>query len=331
MAISVLGAGSWGSALALALSHTDSVYLWSKSKEHIKLLQDTRTNHNYLPENVRFPANISFYDDINAVLDVDLIIIATPISAMRSILETLKKAYLNKNFPDIIWVCKGFELNTGMLPHQIIKEVLPECSNFGALLGPTFAAEVALSMPTAITLASFDTEFAKKWVHLLRDIPNFRVYANNDLVGAEIGAAVKNIIAIAAGIGDGLNLGLNARAGLITRSLREISELVKALGGKVETVYGLTGIGDLILTCTGNLSRNRTVGLELANGNKIEDVLKKIGHVAEGVPATREVYELAQKYNLEMPIVEAVYKIIYEGANVKSGVMELLKRAPKFE
>lgn len=331
MAICVLGAGSWGSALALALSHVDSIYLWSNSKEHVNVLKATRTNPNYLTSDIRFPANITFIDDLNDIFSVDLIVLATPIAAMRSMLEQLKILYGSKKIPDIIWVCKGFELNTGILPHQIIKSVLPKVANFGALLGPTFASEVALSMPTAITLASFDAEFAKKWVSLLRDIPNLRVYANNDLIGAEIGAAVKNIIAIAAGIADGLNLGLNARAALITRSLSEISALIKVLGGRVETVYGLTGIGDLILTCTGNLSRNRTVGLELANGNKIDVVLEKLGHVAEGVPATREVFQLARKHNLEMPIVEAVYKIIYENANVKNEVVELLQREPKFE
>lgn len=331
MAICVLGAGSWGSALALAFSHIDSIYLWSNSKEHVNSIKKTRTNPNYLPEGIRFPENITFSDDLDDVLNVKLMVLAVPISALRSILEQLKARCSSNKIPDIIWVCKGFELNTGMLPHQIIKSVLPCITNFGALLGPTFAHEVALSMPTAITLASFDAEFAKRWICLLRGIPNFRVYANNDLIGAEIGAAVKNIIAIAAGIADGLNLGLNARAALITRSLSEISILIKILGGRVETVYGLTGIGDLILTCTGNLSRNRTVGLELAHGHNIGVVLEKLGHVAEGVPATREVFNLAKKYNLEMPIVEAVYKIIYENANVKSEVLELLKREPKFE
>lgn len=331
MTISILGAGSWGSALAIAMSHIDQVCLWSASERQIDELTQTRANANYLPDGIKFPANVSFTHELHIACATDLVILATPIAAMRSVLSNIKNLFGDKQIPDIIWVCKGFELESRLLPHQIIQSILGEFKNFGAMLGPTFANEVAMSMPTAITLASFDQEFSKKWVNTFTDIPNFRTYANADLIGAEIGAAVKNIIAIAAGIADGLNLGLNARAALITRSLSEVGTLITKLGGKTETLYGLTGIGDLILTCTGNLSRNRTVGLELAKGHRIAKVLENLGHVAEGVPATKAVYTLAKQYNIEMPIVEAVYKVIYEDSDVKTSVISLLKRQPKFE
>lgn len=330
MAISILGAGSWGSALTLAVSHVDTVCLWSHSETQVNELMTTRENANYIPPDIKFPANISFTCDLQRACDTDLIIIATPIASMRGILEQIK--FLCTRIPDIIWVCKGFELGTAQLPHQIIADVLGAgFSNFGAMLGPTFALEVAKSMPTAITLASFDVAFSKKWIEIFKNIPNFRVYANIDLIGAEIGAAVKNIIAIAAGITDGLNLGQNARAALITRSLHELGALIVKLGGKIETLYGLSGIGDLILTCTGDLSRNRQVGVELAHGYKINEIVKNLGHVAEGVSATKVVYSLASLHGVEMPIVEAIYKVIYVNADVKNTVGSLLKREPRFE
>ncbi|HLX54019.1 MAG TPA: NAD(P)H-dependent glycerol-3-phosphate dehydrogenase, partial [Aquella sp.] len=174
-------------------------------------------------------------------------------------------------------------------------------------------------------------QFAKKWINQLSTVPNFRVYANTDVIGSEVGSAVKNIMAIAVGISDGLQLGYNARAALITRSLNELAAMVMALGGEAKTIYGLTGIGDLILTCTGDLSRNRTVGLELAKGLSCEQILKKLGHVAEGVYAAREIYELSKRFHVDMPIVSAVYGIIYENADIKQTVDGLLGRAPKFE
>jgi glycerol-3-phosphate dehydrogenase (NAD(P)+) len=332
MLISILGAGSWGSALAVAVSNVANVRLWSYSLDQVDEMIKTSHNTAYLPSDVRFSDNVSFTNDIkDACYQADLIVIATPVASFREILIKIKNSCDHDNIPDIIWVCKGFEVGSGLLPHQVIGEVLGEFHNYGALLGPTFAHEVAISLPTAITLASLSSEFSKKWIKLLKGIPNFRIYANNDLIGAEVGSAVKNIIAIAAGVGDGLQLGLNARAALITRSLHEISELIKKLGGNVDTLYGLTGIGDIILTCTGDLSRNRTVGLELSKGYNIDTVLANLGHVAEGVYATKEVYLLAKRYQVSMPIVEAVYGVIYENKNVKDSVLGLLSREPKFE
>ncbi len=275
MLISVLGAGSWGSALAIAFSHVADVKLWSRDFAQVEQINASRVNALYLPESIKFPSNIQATADIQETLMADLIVIATPTGALRSMVKQIVQ-FSSKRVPDIIWVCKGFETESSLLPHQIIEQVCPGIQNIGALLGPSFAKEVAQSLPTAITLASNNLSFALKWSNNLKNIPNFRIYANTDLTGSEVGAGVKNIMAIAVGICDGLHLGFNARAGLITRSLNELGQLVMLLGGRSETIYGLTGIGDLILTCTGDLSRNRTVGLELAKGYKIEDIVARI-------------------------------------------------------
>lgn len=330
MLISVLGAGSWGSALAIAFSHVADVKLWSRDSLQVVQINNSRVNSSYLPESIKFPPNIEATTDFQQILMADLIVIATPTAALRSIISQIVQ-FSTAKVADIIWVCKGFETESGLLPHQIIEQVCPGIDNIGALLGPSFAKEVAQSLPTAITLASNNLSFALKWSNNLKNIPNFRIYANTDLIGSEVGAGVKNIMAIAVGICDGLHLGFNARAGLITRSLNELGQLVLLLGGNSETIYGLSGIGDLILTCTGDLSRNRTVGLELAKGYKVEDIVANLGHVAEGVLASKEVYNLSQKLNIEMPIVEAVYKIIYERADLTAQVFSLLSREPKLE
>lgn len=333
MNISVLGAGSWGSALAIAFSHVADISLWSHDPKQVESIKNTRVNIGYLPEHITFPTNIYLSNSFeDSILKSELIVIATPISALRQIIQKIQVVFKDTKTPDIIWVCKGFEPSSGKLPHKIVEEEYTNnVPRVGALLGPSFAKEVALSMPTAITLASQDLDFAMEWAEKLKKIPNFRIYAHDDLIGAEVGAGVKNIMAIAVGICDGLNLGYNARAGLITRSLNELGNLVLLLGGKNETIYGLTGIGDLILTCTGDLSRNRTVGLELAKGYAIDQVVTNLGHVAEGVNACREVYNLSKKLNIDMPIVEAVYKIMFEKADLLSQVKDLLSREPKIE
>lgn len=329
--VGVLGAGSWGSALTIAFSQIMPVVLWSREEAQVKRMSATRSNPDYIPPEVKFADNVEITADITqAVTDVNLVIIATPLSGLRDMFRQIQEKCGTK-LPDIIWACKGLEVGSGLFPHQIAHQELGDFANIGALLGPSFAKEVALGLPTAITLTSSSAGFAKIWIDRLKSIPNFRVYANTDLVGSEVGSAVKNIMAIAVGIGDGLHLGYNARSALITRSLNELATMVIALGGEPHTIYGLTGIGDLILTCTGDLSRNRTVGLQLAEGKLCEQILKDLGHVAEGVSATREIYKLSKKLNLEMPIVEAVYAIIYENANIGQTVNVLLNRAPKFE
>lgn len=329
--VGVLGAGSWGSALAIALSHAMQVTLWGRDRAQIENVLASHSNPAYIPAEIKFSDKVKFTSDIDqAIQGMDLVVIATPLSGLREMFLQVKSNCADK-LPDIIWVCKGLEVGSGLFPHQIAQEVLGGFKNIGALLGPSFAKEVALGLPTAITLSSNNTSFAQKWIDRFGSILNLRVYANTDVIGSEVGSAVKNIMAIAVGISDGLHLGYNARAALITRSLNELSAMVIALGGEDKTIYGLTGVGDLILTCTGDLSRNRTVGLELAKGLSCEQILKNLGHVAEGVYAAREIYKLSKRLGLVMPIVDAVYGIIYENANINKTVSALINRAPKFE
>lgn len=330
MKIAVLGAGSWGSALAIAMSHVAPVVLWTHNPEQLASLRTARNNPHYLPETICFPENISFSGNLEECLDADLLILAVPLNAVREVVAQLKQN-CRTNFPDLFLVSKGFEAGSGLLPHQIMAQELQGFNNYGLLIGPSFAKEVAMSLPTAITLAAPRLDFAVKWMERLQQIPNFRIYAHDDVIGSEVGSAVKNVLAIAVGISDGLGLGFNARAGLITRSLNELAALVLALGGRRETIYGLTGIGDLILTCTGDLSRNRKVGQELASGKSIEQILQELGHVAEGVLTAKEIYLQAVKMKIDMPIVTAVYNIIYQQADIRKEVFNLLTREPKPE
>jgi glycerol-3-phosphate dehydrogenase (NAD(P)+) len=230
----------------------------------------------------------------------------------------------------IIWACKGFEQASGKLPHQVAAEVLGKLAACGALSGPSFALEVAQGRPTAVTLAAGDAGFAKRMARELHH-PTLRVYFSTDLAGVEISGAVKNVMAIAAGISDGLDLGLNARAALITRGLAELTRLGVALGGRPETFMGLAGAGDLILTCTGDLSRNRRVGLLLAKGKSLEAILKELGHVAEGVHSAPAVEALAAKKRIEMPITRAVCAVLFRGIPPGDAVQELLARDPREE
>ena len=340
MKICIIGAGSWGSALAIAFSSIADISLFSHNKAQVQQINKFHTNEGYLPQGIAFQSHVVATDDFDSIHDVDLFIIATPISALREMLLKIRQKHYNVQkeelkkitLPDIIWVCKGFEAITGLLPHQVFKEVFGDSIiSYGALLGPSFAADVVHKLPTAITLTGNDLDFIFKWIKIFKPIENFRIYANQDIIGASIGAGVKNIIAIATGIVDGLHLGLNARAALITRSLSELSRLIIALGGCESTVYGLTGIGDLILTCTGDLSRNRQVGLQLATGKSLVEITSTLGHVAEGVATTKEVYHLGKKLKISMPIIDAVYNVIYLAQDVKSCIYELLSRESKLE
>lgn len=333
MKVGIIGGGSWGSALAIAFTKIAQVVLYCRNQQQAININTTKLNAGYLPDGVAFNSNVYATNKLAEVIDVDLLVIATPINAMRGILTDIASY---NDIPDTIWVCKGFEANTGLLPHQIIDELWQQrqtCIPFkyGALLGPSFAYDVCLSKITGLTLVSCDIDFAIDWTNKLNKISNFRVYANSDLIGAEICGAIKNIIAIAAGIVDGLSLGDNARSALVTRSLSEISKLVIASGGSQKTVYGLSGVGDLILTCTGNLSRNRNVGLQLAQNGILSQILKDLGHVAEGVLTTKSVYELSKKLNIDMPITHAVYNVLYNNSNLKATIDGLLLREPKIE
>lgn len=327
MKISILGAGAWGTALAITLSRHHEVALWVRNPAQAAAMQAARENQRYLrgfplPEALRVGADIA-----EATRGSDLNIIATPVSGLR---ETLRLLRHHAAATPVVWVCKGLEAGTQRMPHQIVAEELGKEALCGVLTGPSFADEVARGLPTAVTLASSDAAFAQSTAQALHST-RLRVYANRDVIGAEIGGAVKNVMAIAAGISDGMGFGLNARAALITRGLAEITRLGLALGGKRETFMGLAGVGDLILTCTGDLSRNRRVGLGLARDLPLERILRELGHAAEGVGSAREVDALADRLGIDMPITRAVKGILYDGIAADRAVEQLLGRDPKLE
>jgi glycerol-3-phosphate dehydrogenase (NAD(P)+) len=322
MRVAVLGAGAWGTAIACVLGARMEVALWARDAQQARVLSQTRRNERYL-RGIEIPAGVSITGDLaQATSAISLALVATPVAGLRALLQKLQ--------PPLVWLCKGFEQGSGALPHQIAAEVLGEKALFGALSGPSFAEEVARGLPCALTLASRDAAFAREAAAIVHG-GRMRVYYSADLVGVEIGGAVKNVMAIAAGISDGLGLGLNARAALITRGLAEIARLGAAFGGSPETFFGLAGAGDLILTATGELSRNRRVGLELARGRKLDEILAGLGHVAEGVRSAREVARIAAARGVEMPVTDAVNAVL-EGrlAPAKAAEM-LLSRDPKKE
>lgn len=327
MNITIVGAGAWGTALAISLATNHRVTLWARDAAQIEAMKVTRYNQHYLPD-ILLPADLKLSSDFSAALAAaELVIIAVPTSALRPILHQLVR--LSRSF-SVVWLCKGFEAETAKLPHQVVAEVLPEGFKYGVLSGPSFAQEVARGFPTALTLASADQEFARNTAQALHHA-YLRIYASSDMVGVEVGGAVKNVMAIAAGICDGMGLGLNARAALLTRGLAEITRLGLKLGGRSETLSGLSGVGDLILTCTGDLSRNRQVGLLLVQQHDLPEILRRLGHVAEGVYTVREVHHLAQRLGVAMPICEAVYRILYEHVPAAEMVATLLNRTPNLE
>jgi glycerol-3-phosphate dehydrogenase (NAD(P)+) len=327
MNIAILGAGAWGTALAVNLVAHHTVTLWARNAEQVVEMRSKGTNKRYLPE-IKLPAKLLLSADISVALqDAELIILAVPVAGLRDALQQVAKS---QQTCGVIWLCKGFEAGTGLLPHQVVAAELPQNFPCGVLSGPSFAQEVARSLPTALTLASTDEVFARNTAHALHHA-RLRVYASNDVVGVEVGGAVKNVLAIAAGICDGMGLGYNARAALITRGLAEVARLGVKLGGRAETLAGLSGAGDLILTCTGDLSRNRQVGLLLAQQHTLPEILRRLGHVAEGVYTVREVHQMARRLGVEMPICEAVYRVVYEQVPVSVMLEELLNRTPNSE
>lgn len=326
MRIAVLGAGAWGSALAISLSSRHAVALWTRRAAEGERLAATRESA-YLPGE-RLPGTIAVGTDLRAaVASCDLAIVATSTAGLR---ETATAIRASRADVPLLWACKGFETATRELPHQVLAESLPASRRVGALSGPSFALEVARGQPTALTIASADGDFAAGTAAALNS-PRLRIYSSGDLVGVELGGALKNVIAIAAGISDGLSLGRNARAALVTRGLAEIVRLGVAMGGQVETFMGLTGLGDLVLTCTGDLSRNRDVGTRLARGQGLEAILAELGHVAEGVHSARSARALAREHAVEMPITEAVCAVLFEGLAPAEAVQQLLARDPRSE
>jgi glycerol-3-phosphate dehydrogenase (NAD(P)+) len=326
MKIAILGAGAWGSALAVSLSPRHEVTLWSRSREDCEALARKRASR-YLPE-VALPEAVRIDPDLgHALAGAEIVIIATATSGLRD--TALAVAAVDPS-PALIWACKGFESNTRRLPHQIVAEALPAARRVGALSGPSFALEVARGQPTAVVLASSETQFAQSTAAALNSA-RLRIYSSDDVTGVELAGALKNVIAIAAGISDGLELGRNARAALVTRGLAEISRLGVAMGGQPETFNGLAGLGDLVLTCTGELSRNRDVGVRLARGASLETALEELGHVAEGVHSARAASHHARSCGVEMPITEAVCAVLFEGRPAPDAVKQLLMRDPRRE
>ncbi len=324
MRIAVLGAGAWGTSIASVLGARLEVTLWARDAAQARTIEQTRRNERYLP-GIPVPASVAVSSDLSKTVGgARLVLAATPVAGLRELLEKIRSV------TSLVWLCKGFEEGSGALPHQIAAEVLGEAARCGALSGPSFAEEVARGLPCALTLASRDAAFARETAALLHG-GRLRVYYSADLVGVEIGGAVKNVMAIAAGISDGLGLGHNARAALITRGLAEIARLGAALGGAPQTFMGLAGAGDLILTATGDLSRNRRVGLELAAGRKLDDILKSLGHVAEGVRSANEVARLAAARGVDMPVTDAVNAVLAGKLTPAAAVERLLSRDPKKE
>ncbi|GHT81881.1 glycerol-3-phosphate dehydrogenase [NAD(P)+] [Betaproteobacteria bacterium] len=326
MRIAVFGAGAWGTALAQAFAAAHEIILWGREADHIAETSAARENLRFLPGVPLHPAITLSADFDHAASSAGLHLIVTPLAGLRNTAQALRQ---HRPTP-LIWACKGLEADSGRLPHQIVAEELGPSFPCAMLTGPSFALEVARGLPAAAAIASNDADFATEWVQALHQ-PRLRLYANTDLVGCEVGAALKNVIAIAAGVSDGMNFGLNARAALMTRSLAEIARLAAALGGHPETLMGLAGMGDLILTCTGDLSRNRQVGLALASGKTLPDILTSLGHVAEGVSTARAVAALAQKIGVDMPICTAIDALLHHGLNARDAVEQLLARDPKQE
>ena len=327
MKLTVLGAGAWGTALAASWAPHHAVTLWGRNAAELDAMRAARLNARYLP-GCPLPDSLQFDPDFDAVTtSADLIVIAVPSSGLRPTLAALAR---HPALPPVVWVCKGFEHGSRKLPHQLIAELLPAHGQTGVLSGPSFAQEVAHGYPTALTLASHDSALARHLAGALSG-HRLRIYAHDDVIGVELGGALKNVMAIAAGICDGLQLGHNARAALITRGLAEMTRLGVRLGGHFETFMGLSGLGDLILTTTGDLSRNRQVGLRLARGQQLDAILGELGHVAEGVTTAREVALLAQEMKVDMPITRAVNQVLFDGMPAGQAVDALLNREIKAE
>jgi glycerol-3-phosphate dehydrogenase (NAD(P)+) len=325
MRIVILGAGAWGTALSAALCGRHDVVLWTRSAADRAQLRDRRTSAR-LP-GITLPAAVFIADDADAAADADLFLAATSTAGLEPALTAFAPVIADSA---LLWGCKGFEAATGRLPHAVVADVLPGMTRAGALTGPSFAVEVARGLPAALTVSSNDAAFARSAAAALNG-SRLRIYSSTDVIGAELGGAVKNVMAIATGICDGLHLGANARAALVTRGLAEIARLGVRLGGNAETFMGLTGLGDLVLTATGDLSRNRAVGLGVAAGRKLDEILDTLGHVAEGVSSARSVRDLARRHQLEMPITETVCAVLFEGLAPAAAVEQLLARGPRAE
>jgi glycerol-3-phosphate dehydrogenase (NAD(P)+) len=330
--IAVIGAGSWGTALANVLARNGhSTRLWAYEATVAHDVESNHTNAKYLPDVELDPALRSTADMAEALEDATVVVSVSPSHVVRSVMEQARP-HLESSSPLIVSASKGIEIGTDLRMSQVLVDVLGEDAAGGCVVlsGPSFAAELARRLPTAVTLASRDEANAVRVQDLFQN-EHFRLYTQSDLIGTELGGALKNVIALAAGISDGLGLGTNARAALMTRGLAEIGRLAERLGGEGATLAGLAGVGDLILTCTGDLSRNRRVGLAVGRGESLSDVLAGMTAVAEGVRTTQAARDLAGRHGVEMPIVEAVYSIVYDDVDPRQALALLMSREPKPE
>jgi glycerol-3-phosphate dehydrogenase (NAD(P)+) len=327
--IAVLGSGSWGTALAIQFARAGKpTHLWGRDPAQRALMRSARVNARYLPA-APFPDRLTIADSLDeALAGVSDVVVSVPSSGFRELLTELKPRLSPRIC--VAWATKGFERGSGLLPHQVARAVLGEGTTMGVLSGPTFAQEVGAGLPTAMVVASTDQDFAMRIAEDLAS-PNFRTYVSTDIMGVEIGGAVKNVLAVGAGLSDGLGFGANMRVALITRGLNEMSRLGLALGAREQTFMGLAGLGDLVLTCTDDQSRNRRCGLALARGLTVDEAMREIGQVVEGWHAARVLRGVAQRLSLDLPICEAISRILFDGANAEAVMRELMSRPPQAE
>jgi len=320
----VLGSGSWGTALAIQFARAGrDTIMWGIETHEIESMAKARRNTTYLPD-APFPDRLTVTTEFETALDgAEDVLVVVPSHAFREMLHRLAEA--QPPVERLAWATKGFETDTGLLPHQVAQQVLGATVPLAVLSGPTFAAEVGLGLPSAMVVASSDADYALRLAECITS-DNFRAYISTDITGVEVGGATKNVLAIGAGISDGLGFGSNTRIALVTRGLMEMTRLGIALGAKKDTFMGLSGMGDLVLTCTDDQSRNRRFGLALGRGADIEQAREEIGQVVEGYYAALAVHRVAQRLGVQMPIVEEIYKVVYEGANAQQAVVTLMRR-----
>ena len=328
-AVTVLGAGSWGTALAILLSRNGSrVNLWDRDADHVEQLAAARSNQRYLP-GIELPELLLPVTELEGALkSSDFVLVVVPSAGFRSVLQRIH-SHIGSSF-NLVWASKGLEPGSAKFLHQVADEELPGHGSVAILSGPSFATEVARGLPTAVTVASENTEYARAVVKLFH-CPRFRAYTSNDVIGVELGGSIKNVLAIAAGISDGLGYGANARAALITRGLAEIMRLGLKLGGQQETFMGLAGVGDLVLTCTDDQSRNRRLGLAIGRGIPLDQAVADIGQAIEGLHTAKELAALAISQKVDMPITQQVKRVLYDGESASAAVDALLAREPKAE
>jgi len=327
--VAVLGAGSWGTALAALIArHDHPVVLWGRDADSIAAIDQRHENPRYLP-GIALPDELRATTDLAAALrDADLVLVVVPSHAFAETMHAL--APYRPPHAGVAWATKGFEPGSGRFLHEVAGEILGATVPLAVVTGPSFAKEVAIGLPTALTVHSDAADFAQQVADVLHG-PAFRAYTGNDMVGAELGGAMKNVLAVATGVADGMNLGLNARAGLITRGLNEMLRLSAAIGAQPETLMGLAGLGDLVLTCTGDLSRNRRLGLALGRGQSIADAVREIGQVVESVQTADEVMRQAERHGVELPISRAVQAVLHGEMTPADGLRQLLARDQKPE